>query len=130
MAELEALATEDKYAEYRRHHVSALTRELAEADLIEDEKERDAARLKVYEDNDAGRLTLGFPVALTARYRLMWDEDGKLVADPEQEYEPGSTTAGGPRYCFESDDLRAVRAKVKELRLRYVPDDSTEEREA
>jgi hypothetical protein len=110
--------------------VSVRSQELAEAERIVDTRERETAVKQAREDYQSGRMVLRYPDVLTARYRLMWDEDGKLVADPEQRYEPGSTTAGGLRYCYESTNLEDVRKKVRDLKLRYTPDNSIDEREA
>ena len=112
----------DTFQDYRREQGKALTSQLEEAHRISDERERERAITQARDDYASGRLKLGYPDVLTKRYRLLWDEKGQLYGDPEEPHEMGSTTAGGPDYCFESDDLKAVRETVKELRLTYSPD--------
>jgi len=112
----------DSYENYSRTAVSPLRKALDDAERITDSRERQEAIGQARDDYASGKLKLGYPDVLTKRYRLLWDEKGQLYGDPEEPHEAGSTTAGGPDYCFESDDLKAVRETVKELRLTYSPD--------
>ena len=110
----------DTFQDYRREQGKALTSQLEEAHRISDERERERAITQARDDYASGRLKLGYPDVLTKRYRLLWDEKGQLYGDPEEPHEMGSTTAGGPRYAFEADDLKEVREKVKELKLTFT----------
>ena len=108
----------ETFKAYRRLPVSPLAVALADAEKIIDTKDREAAIQKARKEYADGTLKLGYPDVLTARYRVFWDEDGRLVGDPEEEHESGSTTMGGPAYAFESDDLEEVQELVKDLKLK------------
>ena len=110
----------DSYEDYRRTAVSPLRKALDDAERITDSRERQEAIGQARDDYASGKLKLGYPDVLTKRYRLLWDEKGQLYGDPEEPHEMGSTTAGGPRYAFEADDLKEVREKVKELKLTFT----------
>ncbi len=113
--------TEDPYLSHRRERGLTLAKAIQAAKALP-AKEQPAAITKAKADYASGAMKLAYPDVLTKRYRLLWDEKGQLYGDPEEPHEAGSTTAGGPDYCFESDDLKAVRETVKELRLTYSPD--------
>ena len=113
----------ETFKAYRRLPVSPLAVALADAEKIIDTKDREAAIQKARKEYADGTLKLGYPEALTKRYRVFWDESGQLAGDPEEEHESGSTTMGGPAYAFESDDLEEVRQMVKDLKLKIIKED-------
>lgn len=53
-------------------------------------------------------------MALTKKYRLIWDPDTKtLIYDPEYEYTPGSRTwVGSSRNYYETDSLSDAKSYV------------------
>jgi len=110
----------DSYENYSRTAVSPLRKALDDAERITDSRERQEAITQARDDYASGAMKLAYPDVLTKRYRLLWDEKGQLYGDPEEPHEMGSTTAGGPRYAFEADDLKEVREKVKELKLTFT----------
>ena len=113
------ISTTDTFATYRRECGLTLAKAIQAAKALP-LNEQLAAITKAKADYASGAMKLAYPDVLVKRYRLFWDEDGQLYGDPEEPYEAGSTTAGGPAYSFESDDLKAIQAKVKELKLKAV----------
>lgn len=54
---------------------------------------------------------------LTAKYRLIWDEDGIIENDPELPYDQTPTYVPPGMQGFESNYLYEIRTRIMELGL-------------
>jgi len=56
---------------------------------------------------------------LTKKYRLIWDDEKKLLFDPYHDWSGTETTPGDGRSFFESDNIQDIEAKIIEENLSY-----------
>ena len=56
---------------------------------------------------------------LTKTFRLVWDDDKKLLMDPYTEYAANSVTKTNTSSYFESDNIGEIENKIEELDLIY-----------
>lgn len=59
-------------------------------------------------------------MTLTKRYRIIWNDKKEMICDPCADYSGTATVVGEGMNYFESDSMKDIEDKIKNLHLKSI----------